>query len=422
MRMIRPVTAALAGALISFPAAPLAFADAPAVSWEGDAESFASVSGELFDAWLVLPGDDLEGTGAEAAIDAARRSPVEFTMISKRVQEAYIENLPGDIASYGEGGGWGPAHRVSYWYSPSATRIEDLPDDATLIAIDPEASGFTSELSVTLMVPNIKNELLLIKTDEDTGEPVPGARFGLYVDKGQDGVPDSPDDPVSTMVTNMDGTMKVNSRWDLLEAGSYVLIENGKPATHSVNPTHIRIVVDGTGVHVDAGWIGDGVRVETRMGGLVASMKGFAAGDDVDGTLHDVVATTQLADAFEGARTDWRTSDEAPSHLSYMGLIDGTLAYGLTAGVVGNGDGVLSVDEGWSRLHITQCLAHDGASGSPKRNLSDPDAEGYIEVSGLDALFSGDVTILMTDKAEEPTGPALSDEALVVNTFILAEP
>lgn len=376
--------------------------------------------------WYPVSGGDEQGwhvaagSGIEDIVNAAKETQAVFQMGNGRSREAFIENLPGDIASYGDdASGWGPRHRVTYWWSPDVTSLDDLNAGCTLIPIDGDASGFEVELSATLTVPNIKNELTLMKVDEDTGDPVPGAYFGLYADEDLDGIADT-GECLSTMVTNMDGSMKVTTYGDLLEAGRYVLIEKGKPATHKVNDSTVSIVVDDDGVHVDAGSAGDGVTVKTGLGTLVWSMKGFAAGDDVDATLHDVIATAQAADVFEGETTAWVDSGAAPSHMCYQEpSASGSLRYGLTPDESGNGLGSFIADEGWSRLQVTQCLAHDGASGSPKRNLSDPSQPGYIAVDNLNALFTGEVIIYMTDKAEEVTGPALTSEAVMVNTFIV---
>lgn len=169
------------------------------------------------------------------------------------------------------------------------------------------------------------------------------------------------------------------------------------PSGYVDEQTSIRVIVDDDGVHVDAGDANDNVTVETGIGSLVYSMRGFAAGDDVDSTLHDVVAQAQTADSYEGASTAWDNAD-AVTHYQYDDQTDG-LNYIRNDNVTDNGDAIFIADAGWSRLDLRQCTAHAGEDPiENKQNLGD---------QSLNALFTGDVTIHVTN-SRIPTDTTLS--------------
>ena len=142
-------------------------------------------------------------------------------------------------------------------------------------------------------------------------------------------------------------------------------------------------------------------------------MKGFAAGDDVDGTLHDVVATPQTSVSYAGDSTEWdEVSDVAQSHYQYDDEAQ-NLSYSL-AEISGNGSATYTAVSGWSRLKIQQCLNHEGTD-SPKQNLSDPNSPNYEQIENLNALFTGEVTIHATNRLI-PTDATLDGETNLVVT------
>lgn len=75
MTMRHVCCAGIASALLAFGSVVPAFALGP-VTWTGDAEAFARVEGELFDAWAgVLPGDDLTGS---VVVENTSDDPIEM--------------------------------------------------------------------------------------------------------------------------------------------------------------------------------------------------------------------------------------------------------------------------------------------------------------------------------------------------------
>lgn len=75
MTMRHVCCAGIASALLAFGSVVPAFALGP-VTWTGDAEAFARIEGELFDAWAgVLPGDDLTGS---VVVENTSDDPIEM--------------------------------------------------------------------------------------------------------------------------------------------------------------------------------------------------------------------------------------------------------------------------------------------------------------------------------------------------------
>lgn len=362
---------------------------------KGEDGGWFPVSGNAYLGWDVA-----EGNETSDIVAAAKADGYQFLLGSGGAYEVTVENLPGDIGAYEyvleshEGSADEAQYTVRYFWADAGS-LNAINEDTKVVRIDADADtgyeGMGRVFSVTLNVPNIKNELTLKKTDADTGEPLAGVSFSLYKDGDRDGTADSDVTP-ATMTTNENGELSVYSDADgqVLAEGSYVLVE-GTPDGYVDETKPIRIVVDDEGVHVDAGAADDNVKVETGVGSLVYSMRGFAAGDDVDATLHDVKAQAQMAGSYDGAETSWEDADAAETHYQYDDQGGTSLAYVANGSFEGNGDETYTAEAGWSRLDIRQCAEHKGdASGSPKENLGD---------QSLNALFTGDVTIHVTNKA-----------------------
>ena len=195
--------------------------------------------------------------------------------------------------------------------------------------------------------------------------------------------------------TGNDGNVSIytNSGSRILEAGSYVLRETAAPGGYETDDTAIRIVVDDTGVYVDAGSADDNIAVQLEPGALVSSMKGFAANDQVDATLHDVQAQPQTG-TYSAGQWAWSDTEDEPLHFQYQhpqSAADSTLTYVPTDG----GPASYTAQSGWSRLNITQCLDHGGDASTPPDNKED------LGDQSLNALFTGNVTILVTNHPEQ---------------------
>lgn len=165
--------------------------------------------------------------------------------------------------------------------------------------------------------------------------------------------------------------------------------------------TPIQIVVNDDGIFVYAGTATDNVTVETGIHALANSMKGFAADDDVDATLHDVQAKPQTGawDAVRGTFT-WADTSANALHLNYAPTAGSGLIYQPTANILGNA-GTYTATEGWSRLNITQCRNHNSGTQN-KQDLGD---------QSLNALFTGSTVIhVVNSKPATPTPSATPPE------------
>lgn len=362
-----------------------------------DETTWAPVSGDAFEGWTVYTSGDQQ----QNIIKAAQENSYIFTPGTNGSYETTIEDLPGDIKTYRhmiqeyQNKTYDVAmaeaeYSVAYFYTTGDLSADAGSEHAVTSKntwqINSEGgtdSQFDRIFSVTLNVPNIKNELKLKKTDATTGKPMSGVEFKLY---NADGNGDPTGDALNKLTTGEDGTLQVYTDTDkqILKAGTYVLVETA-PDGYVDEQTSIPVVVDDSGVYADAGTAKDNVTVETGLGTLVYSMKGFAAGDQVDATLHDVKARPQKADTYNGASTKW-TPDSDELHLQYVDDKDRTLNY------QGTNDSATThtATAGWSTLTVQQCRDHESADNAlVKQDLKDTD---------LSALFTGDVTILVTNK------------------------
>ena len=354
------------------------------------------VSGNAFTGRKVATSND-----NAAIIAAAQANQNAFTVGSGGAYQVEIDNLPGDITTYqyvidtyGPNDNNDPAKYSVKYYWTNAESLDALTEESTIDELNPSGNGnagtsFDRVFSVMLNIPNIKNELSLVKTDADNGNaPIEGATFALYEYSDNFNV-DNPGDALQTFTTDGSGAINVTSTDDgLLTAGHYLLVETGAPEGYVVEKTPIEIVVDDEGVHVNAGTADDNVTVETGIGRLVYSMKGFAAGDKVDATLHDVKAQPQAAESYDGAKTFWANAGTV-THYQYDDTTH-ELNYVRNDNVENNGPATFTANAGWSRLNLQQCMEHRGED--PIENKED------LRDQSLNALFTGSVTIHVTNR------------------------
>lgn len=371
-------------------------------------DNYHAVTGDAFAGWSVADATiGNASTSKDAIVTAAKASGYQFLLGSGGAYQVTIDDLPGDINTYKymieqAGGDVSTAQYAVKYYWSNATSIDDLSSNSQIVEIDPGAGdSFERIFSVTLSIPNIKNELSLVKTDETTGKPIVGVKFNMYEDANGDGAYNDGERCCFTGTTDNDGrleiTSNINNGEQVLTKGKYVLVET-VPDDYVDEQTSVRVIVDDDGVYVDAGSDTDNISVETGIGSLVYSMRGFAAGDDVDSTLHDVVAQAQTTVSYEGSSTVWDNADAAKTHYQYDDQTDG-LNYVRNESETDNGDATFTTDAGWSRLDLRQCMTHAGEDPiKNKQNLGD---------QNLNALFTGDVTIHVTN-SRIPTDATLS--------------
>ncbi len=388
-------------------------------TFEEGETTWAPVSGDAFKGWTVHNSGDQQ----QNIIAAAQANPYIFTLGTNGSYETTIEDLPGDILTYRhmiqeyQNKTYDVAmaeakYSVAYFYtagdlSASAGSGHAVTSKNTW-QINSEggtdSQAFDRIFSVTLNVPNIKNELKLKKTDE-AGTPLQNAKFTLYkdfTDADSNGLIDDGEATVvrNDLTTGADGMVDITTNGSILEYGTYMLAETTVPDNHTARPTPIQIVVDGSGVHVNAGSDKDNVSVETGLGTLVYSMKGFAAGDQIDATLHDVQAQPQETASYPvGSDDDWTNVEGADAlHLHYVDDGDTELNYAGTNVVAST----YTAEAGWSRLKVIQCRNHESDENrTVKQDLGDTD---------LSALFTGDVTIVVKNYPYPTVAPEIEKD------------
>lgn len=373
--------------------------------------------GDALGGWTVL-----DGTGEEAAIEAARRDPYLFGLNANGLYETAVEDMPGDIRTYrgvmAENPALGDAssagYRVDYFYTSADSLAKATPDNTARL----DASDFDRQFAAILYVSDVENRLIVQKVDE-LGEPVAGATFGLFAASaatvGEDGAPAIAEgaEPVASVTT---GDLALSGETGgaaslpgaaafarglgaPLDPGSYYLVETAAPEGYAVNPALVAVTVDDTGVYADAGAADDGVTVARGVGRVVGSMRQFAADDGVDATLHHIRAALVTSDAYEGAGTAWSEPDwgatAAPDPRA-MYLQCNDPGDGLPGGgafdyvpLGAGGATALSTDAGWSKLVVQQASEGGGTAASPRRGLGGRDVAN---------LFSGSVAVRVADQ------------------------
>lgn len=404
-------------------------------------ENYSIVYGDPLTNWTVGREKGVGGVieAAEAmAADSSAQGLYAFSLDSSGAYSTDIENLPGDIKKYA----WMVADSEeqaeftgAYFYVEDVHSLEDLKNSAESLSADKihllDSSEFERDFSVRLLAPNIQNRLLVQKVIDGTPTPVDNAEFKLY-EQGDITVDGSGEytnlgsaSPVTVAdVTNggKTGDVKLDGYTETIQGalafygipeGAYYLVETSAPDHLNVNKQAIPVIVDDTGVHVNAGDADDGVSVNLGVGKIVKSMVQFATDDGIDATLHDITATLQSADASasnttaptEDAWANVKENDENVSmNLSYS-TEEAVLEYGPTTE---GGKTLLSYDSGWGRLNITQnknagILVND----SPKQELD--------ENQSLNNLFSGTVMVTVGDKLKDPGNLSITKN--VVNAF-----
>ena len=347
------------------------------------------VTGNALDGWTVYDNN----TTASIA-QAGKETNAIFTISTSGAYEAEVENLPGRIQEYQFfTGADGATYRGAYYYTSASTLAGA--DESNTYAIS-NSSEFDREFSARVYVSNILNRLLVQKTDE-SGAAVNGATMALFgasnVDVAADGTATlkegvTVDNALQTATTHtlteeadsvaLDGAAVFSN----LEPGTYYVAEVSAPDGYAVNDTLAKVVVDDTGVYADAGEADDGVTVTRGVGRIVRSMIQFATDDDIDATLHNIVATPQLGTQNDDGTWNWMTNQDASvQHLQYDDDGNSVLDYALQAA-----SQAYTVDEGAPRLSVGQCSEH----------LSEP--RQVVSSYDLTNLFTGVTIVRIADE------------------------
>lgn len=350
------------------------------------------VSGNARDGWTVAPVRN-----DKSIWDAAIENDTFFEVETSGAYALTIDDLPGDVTTYEyiiqqtKGDPAAAQYKVQYFTAN---------DDGTNVQQVTNTGDFTRTFSVTLAIANIELPAPTLHKTDESGDPLADVTFALY-ETGPDFVKQGP--ALRMLTSDAQGELTVSDEVgkDTISQGYYLLEETSAPAPYVAQSTPIQIVVNDDGIFVNAGTATDNVTVETGIHALADSMKGFAADDDVDATLHDVQAKPQTG-AWDAASQTFTWTDTSANalHLNYDPTAAGSgLIYQPTASIPGNA-GTYTATEGWSRLNITQCREHNRTQN--KQNLG---------TQSLNALFTGSTVIhVVNSKPATPTPSATPPE------------
>lgn len=338
--------------------------------------------------WTVSSNGQDDINAIKAAItdsDAAQR----FLIGTGGSYETTVSSLPGRLQDYVFFKGDQGSYRGVYYYTKANTPSEMTKADTYRIT---NTSGFSRRFSAHLYVPNTLNRVIVQKVNQKN-EPVNGVEFALYAEKSinikEDGTYQILDNaqPVDTDTTRTLtlGADKVNVDggviFDHLAADTYYAVEVsdesgyvvGQDSGYIANKHAAKIVVKGGatgGVYADAGTDDDDISVMRSIGRLVDTMERFAVDDDVDSTLHDVVATPQLWDEANQRWNDVDPSVQPALHLRFDDLNQDKVLDYMPAEA--NGSMFYTVETGMPRLRVNQCTEQEHKT-EPRQELGDTD-------------------------------------------------
>ena len=266
-------------------------------------------------AWTAVTGNPLDGYklcsahGIAGAVEAAKSADTSvFAVNTKGDYEVTVRSLPGDIEKYAAmmTDKSQSEYTVAVYHTTASSLAEATTENTSMVKYQATNRQFSTVIHLT----NVQNRLFVQKVD-DLGEPVNGATFDLYKADAVTG--DSPSTyaikpgatPYDTVQANgmtypyeIKGAacFPLNSvNHAPLIKGTYYLRESGSPDGYELNTTITKVIVDDSGVYVDAGDEFDGVRSMSGPGSLIASLAQFGSPDSIDNTLTHIKGKLQSA-------------------------------------------------------------------------------------------------------------------------------
>lgn len=266
-------------------------------------------------AWTAVTGNPLDGYklcsahGIAGAVEAAISADTSvFAVNTKGDYEVTVRSLPGDIEKYAAM--MTDKSQSEYTVAVYHTTAPSLAEATTANTSMVQYQATSRQFSTVIHLTNVQNRLFVQKVD-DLGEPVNGATFDLYKADAVTG--DSPSTyaikpgatPYDTVQANgmtypyeIKGAacFPLNSaKHAPLIKGTYYLRESMSPDGYESNTTITKVIVDDSGVYVDAGKVNDGVRSMSGPGSLIASLAQFGSPDSIDNTLTHIKGKLQSA-------------------------------------------------------------------------------------------------------------------------------
>lgn len=267
------------------------------------------------DSWTAVTGNPLKGYklcsahGTAGAVEAAQSKDTSvFAVNTKGDYEVTVRSLPGDIETYAVmlQDKSQSDYTVAVYHTTASSLAEATTENTSMV----EYQAINRQFSTVIHLTNVQNRLFVQKVD-DLGKPVNGATFQLY--KADDVTGGSPSTyairpgatPYDTVQANgltypyeIEGAacFPLNSvNHAPLIKGTYYLRESVSPDGYEINNTITKVIVDDSGVYVDAGEKGDDVLSLSGPGSLIASLAQFGSPDSIDNTLTHIKGKLQSA-------------------------------------------------------------------------------------------------------------------------------
>lgn len=271
------------------------------------------------DAWTAVTGNPLNGYklcsahGIAGAVEAAKSADTSvFDVDTKGDYVVTVRSLPGDIEKYAAmmTDKSEAEYTVAVYHTTASSLAEATIGNTSMVKYQTINRQFSTAIHLT----NVQNRLFVQKVD-DLGKPVNDATFQLYQAKDVTG--NSPSTYAIKPGAEPYDTVKANGMtypYDIegaacfpldsakhapLIKGTYYLRESVSPDGHEINNTITKVIVDDSGVYVDAGEEGDGVLSMSGPGSLIASLAQFGSPDSIDNTLTHIKGKLQSATGLD---------------------------------------------------------------------------------------------------------------------------
>ena len=368
-------------------------------------------------AWTPVTGNPLDGYklcskhGIEGAVEAANSADTSvFAVNTKGDYEVTVRSLPGDIEKYAAmmEDKTKSEYTVAVYHTTASSLAEATTENTSMV----EYQATNRQFSTVIHLTNVQNRLFVQKVD-DLGKPVNGATFELYQAKDVTG--NSPKtyaiksgaEPYDTVQANgmtypydIEGAACFpldSTKHKPLIKGTYYLRESLSPDGYESNTTITKVIVDDSGVYVDAGEENDGVRSMSGPGSLIASLAQFGSPDSIDNTLTHIKGKLQSATGMDAnGKLTWGQTSTAKGvtptladglmHMRYDKTMQGTktvLRYVEDKGVRDGQLATIYADTGINRMALYQ---DDDANGTDLGTLQ------------LNHLFTTATAVQYTDR------------------------
>lgn len=333
------------------------------------------------DAWTAVTGNPLNGYklcskhGIEGAVEAAKSADTSvFGVNTKGDYVVTVRSLPGDIETYAamlqDEDKSKAEYTVAVYHTTASSLAEATKDNTSMV----KYQTINRQFSTVIHLTNVQNRLFVQKVD-DLDNPVNGATFELYQAKDVTG--DSPSTYAIKSGAEPYDTVKANGMtypYDIegaacfpldstkhapLIKGTYYLRESKSPDGYEINNTITKVIVDDSGVYVDAGEENDGVRSMNGPGSLIASLAQFGSPDSIDNTLTHIKGKLQSAAVDTNGNLTWAPTSPTDNwmHMRYDRTTQGAKTVLRYVEDGGDRDGQLATifaDTGVNRMALYQ--------------------------------------------------------------------